>query len=127
VFVPAHASGPKLSQLRAYGADVVPVEGTRTDVGTAAVAAATDEFVYVSHIWNPSFVLGTQTFAFELFEQLEHTPPAAVVCPLGAGTLLLGCYHGFRSLVDAGLCDRMPALFGVQTERCAPFARAFAG
>ena len=111
VFVPAHASGPKLSQMRAYGAEVVPVAGTRSDVGTAALAAATDELVYASHIWNPAFVLGTQTFAFELFEQLGAAP-AAIVCPLGAGTLLLGCYYGFRSLCTptiAGMRSHRPA------------------
>jgi threonine synthase len=125
VFVPAMASGAKLTQIRAYGAEVVPVEGTRQAVGEAAVAAATDEYVYASHVWSPYFVVGTQTFAFELFEQLGFRAPDAIVCPLGAGTLLLGCYHGFRALVGAGLCERMPALYGIQTVRCAPLARAW--
>jgi threonine synthase len=125
VYVPATASAAKLAQIRAYGADVVPVVGTRQVVGEAAVAGATDDFVYASHIWSPHFIVGTQTFAFETFEQLGGRAPDAIVCPLGAGTLLLGCYYGFRSLVDAGLCERMPALFGVQTVRCAPLAKAW--
>lgn len=125
VYVPAAASPAKLAQIRAYGAEVVCVPGTRQAVGEAAVAGATDDFVYASHIWSPYFVVGTQTFAFETFEQLGGRAPDAIVCPLGAGTLLLGCYYGFRALVDAGLCERMPALFGVQTVRCAPLARAW--
>jgi threonine synthase len=125
VYVPASASTAKLAQIRAYGAEVVAVEGTRQAVGEAAVAAATDEFVYASHVWSPYFIVGTQTFAFDVFEQLGLRAPDAIVCPLGAGTLLLGSYYAFRGLVDAGLCERMPALYGVQTVRCAPLARAW--
>jgi threonine synthase len=122
VYVPASASAAKLVQIEAYGAETVRVPGTRADVAEAAVG---DSRIYASHIWSPYFLVGTQTFAFELTTQLGGEPPAAVLFPVGAGTLLLGSYLGFRALRDAGLTDRLPRLYGVQAAACAPFHAAW--
>ena len=45
--------------------------------------------------------------------------------PLGAGSLLLGSYLGFRALRDAGLTNRLPRLYGVQAAACTPFHDAW--
>jgi threonine synthase len=126
VYVPATASRAKLVQIEAYGAELVPVAGSRADVADAA-AADSDGLVYASHIWNPYFMVGTQTFAFELVAQLGGAAPGTVVFPLGAGTLLLGSYYGFRALLKAGLTNRMPRIVGVEAEACAPFRAAWTG
>jgi threonine synthase len=125
VYAPATASAGKLAQIRAYGAEVVQVDGSRAQTTEAAVSAA-GAAIYASHMWNPYFLVGTQTFAFELIDQLEGRAPENVVFPLGAGTLLLGAYHGFRALRDAGMIERIPRLFGVQSSACAPLAIAMA-
>jgi threonine synthase len=127
VYVPAAASEAKLTQIRAYGAHVFPIPGSRADVTEAAMSASSTA-TYASHMWNPYFLVGTQTFAFELTQQLAATrsSPATIVFPLGAGTLLLGAYHGFLALLSAGFIERMPRLIGVQASVCAPLARSFA-
>jgi threonine synthase len=128
LFVPADASPAKLLQARAYGADVVTVPGPRSAAGEAARAALADagpEVAYGSHLWQPTFLAGTATFAYEVYEQLGGTAPDAVVAPLGGGTLLLGVHIGFGRLREAGLIDRVPRLIGVQSAACAPLARAF--
>ena len=127
VFVPADASPAKLLQVRAHGAEIVTVPGSRSATGEAARRAldtAGPEVAYASHLWQPAFVAGTATFAYELFEQLE-TAPHTVVAPLGGGTLLLGVALGFRRLREAGLIEREPRLVGVQSAACAPLAAAF--
>jgi threonine synthase len=126
VFVPAGTSEGKQAQIRAYGASVEVVPGDRT----AATEAAIDEVrrtgaTYASHVYDPYFLEGTKTFAYELWEQLDHGVPDAVIVPVGHGTLLLGAEKGFRELRQAGLIERMPGLIAVQSERCAPVAAAW--
>jgi threonine synthase len=126
VHVPADTPSPKLAQLRAYGADIVRVPGPRpaaTERGQAVARAGGG--VYAPHSWSPAFVTGTQTFAFELWEQLEGSTPDHLVVPLGGGSLLLGAQLGFAALRDAGMADRIPRLHGVQSNACRPLALAF--
>jgi threonine synthase len=128
LFAPADASPAKLLQARAHGAVVVSVRGPRSAAGESARRAlegAGPEVAYGSHLWQPAFLAGTATFAYELFEQLGGRAPAAVVAPLGGGTLLLGAHLGFERLRDAGLIGRVPRLVGVQSDACAPLFQAF--
>ena len=126
VFVPERTSVGKQRQIRAYGAQVVLVPGDRTATTQAAIDAVNATgAMYASHIYDPYFLQGTKTYAFELWEQLA-TVPEALILPVGNGTLLLGAARGFRELRAAGLIDREPALIAVQSERCAPLARAWA-
>lgn len=126
VFVPESTSAGKQRQIRAYGAEVRPVRGDRTATTEDAIdAVAATGAMYASHIYDPYFLQGTKTYAFELWEQLA-TPPEALILPVGNGTLLLGAARGFRELHAAGLIDRQPALIAVQSERCPPLARAWA-
>lgn len=124
IYVPASHSSPKLRQIRAYGADLVPVTGSRSDTTRAAIAAARQSY-YASHAHSPLFVQGCKTMAYEIWEQLGRRVPAMAVTPIGQGSILLGLAYGFRDLVQAGLAERMPRLVGVQAEACAPLAKAF--
>ncbi len=130
IYCPQSTSPGKLTQIRASGAELVTVPGTRQDTADAAWKAATDPkdpVYYASHCRNPFFHHGTKTFAYELVEQLGWRAPDAVVIPTGHGTLLLGCAIGFEDLRRAGVIDRVPKLIAVQAESCAPLAAAFAG
>lgn len=119
VYAPASASPGKLRQIAAYGAELHAVPGTRQAVADAAVehARVTGD-AYASHAWHPMFVAGTRTFAFEAWEQMGV--PDAIVLPVGAGTLMLGIAHGFADLREAGLTDRVPEIYTIQSTACAP-------
>jgi len=124
--VPERTSAAKRRQIRAYGAEVQLVKGDRTATTEAAIDAVTASGArYASHIYDPYFLQGTKTYAFELWEQLDGAPDALIV-PVGNGTLLLGAARGFRELHAAGLINHQPALIAVQSERCPPLARAWA-
>jgi threonine synthase len=125
IFVPDTAAGPKLDQMRAHGADVVEIAGTRQDAALAAWAAAKRGARYASHVYDPFFVAGIETLAYELWEQLGKRAPGAIILPVGNGTLLLGVHRGFRRLQEAGLIEHEPRLFAVQAEACSPIAQAF--
>ena len=124
IFVPAAAPRAKLVQIAASGAHVVPVPGTRQNVADRALEAAATSF-YASHNWQAFFIEGTKTLAFELWEQLGFRAPDNIVVPVGYGSNILGCALGFAELAAAGARDRMPRLFAVQAENCAPFLAAW--
>jgi len=124
ILVPESASYPKIAQIAACGADVVTIRGSRQDVADAAANMSRDIF-YASHNWVPYFVEGTKTLAYELWEQLGFEAPANVVVPLGYGSNVLGCLRGFEELRRNGEIARMPRVFGVQAENCAPYYAAY--
>jgi len=125
IYVPAIASPAKQAQIAVYGARVVPVPGPRSEATRAVREAVQQGAVYASHVYSPFYVQGTKTIAFELWEQLGGRAPDSVVAPVGHGSLLLGLYRGFRELLSVGLIERMPRLFGVQAQACAPLACAW--
>ncbi len=125
IFVPGDASAAKVSQVAAYGARVVRVEGTREDAARAARASVTSGTYYASHVWDPFFLHGTKTMAFEIWEQLGGLVPDMLLVPTGNGSLLLGAYLGFSDLRRQGLARRLPRLVGVQAAECAPLVRRF--
>jgi len=124
ILVPETASYPKIAQIAACGADVVTVRGSRQDVADAALRFAKQIF-YASHNWQPFFVEGTKTLAYELWEQLGFRAPDNIVVPLGYGSNILGCERGFAELKRNGEIDRVPRLFGVQAANCAPYYTAW--
>ena len=127
IYVPASASPGKLTQIAAYGARVIPIEGVRQAAADAAAHSTDEGIVYATHLWNPLCLAGTATWAFEVWEQLDGDVPDVVVFPLGAGTLLLGAARAFDALRSAGLTTRVPRVFGVQSRACAPLALASMG
>ncbi|MFV2044103.1 MAG: pyridoxal-phosphate dependent enzyme [Anaerolineales bacterium] len=119
VFVPDYASGPKRAQIEAYGAELVRVSGPRSETTQAVLRAAENGSVYASHAYLPHVVPGMATIAFEIAEALGRAP-GAMIFPVGQGTLLLGAYLGFKTLLEAGVTEGMPSLIGVQAQACAP-------
>jgi len=126
VFCPATAAAAKLAQSRCHGARVKPIPGPRAAATEALRAHLREQpVVYASHLWHPLFLEGVKTMAFEIVEQLGWVAPAAVVCPVGAGSILLGLYRGFAELRQAGAIARLPRLVAVQTEAMPAVWQAF--
>ena len=119
ILVPETASYPKIAQIAACGADVVIVRGSRQDVADAALRMSSEIF-YASHNWQPFFIEGTKTLAYELWESLGFRAPDNVVTPLGYGSNVLGLDRGFDELLRNGEITRRPRIFGVQAANCAP-------
>jgi threonine synthase len=124
IYVPAAAPRAKLVQIAACGAEVCAVPGTRQAVTDAALAAAGASF-YASHNWQPFFIEGTQTLAFELWEQLGYRLPDNILVPTGYGSNILGLERGFAALERGGEISGRPRLFAVQAANCAAFAAAW--
>ena len=124
IMVPASAPAAKKIQMAAMGAEVVAIEGSRDDVAKAALAEAETCF-YASHNYQPYFLEGTKTLAFELWEQFGFQAPDCIVVPLGYGSNIMGCHIGFAELVAAGQIETMPRIYAVQAANCAPYHAVF--
>ena len=119
IYVPESASGPKRKQIEAYGAELVPVAGTRTEVAEAAREVAESGMAYASHAYLPFNLAGYATAAYEIVEQLGRLP-GTVLVPAGQGGLLLGLSRGFDALRIATKFTIIPKMIGVQALACAP-------
>ncbi|MEE2688314.1 MAG: threonine synthase [Pseudomonadota bacterium] len=126
ILVPTVAPAGKKAQIATMGARLEPVEGTREDVAAAARKAAETVF-YASHNWQPYFIEGTKTLAFEVWEQSGFKAPDNIVVPLGYGSNVIGLYIGFCELLVAGELDRLPRIFAAQAANCAAFYAAWEG
>ncbi len=123
IYCPASTSKGKLAQISAYEARLKLVEGNRAAT-TEAVLEAAETTYYASHNWNPFFLEGTKTVAFEIAEQLGWRAPDHVICPIGFGSVYLGLYIGFGELYAQGIVEKIPRLLGVQSAACSPIYTA---
>ncbi len=117
IYVPADAPAAKRGLMAALGSEVVECRN-RGEAAARAVSELREGELYIGHGWDPFYIEGMKTAAFEIFE--ASVVPDAVIVPVASGTLLLGLQRGFGDLLRAGLMEMMPRLFGVQGESCAP-------
>jgi threonine synthase len=119
IFVPDYTQPSKIAQVRAYGAKVTLVPGTRQDTEDAAVEMSEQVF-YASHNWHPMFLQGTKSLGYEIWEDLGFRAPDNIIIPAGAGSTVLGCYLAFRELMSSGEISRLPRIVVSQPENCCP-------
>ena len=126
IFVPENTSPKKIGQVRAHGAQVHLVPGSREATAAAAIEAVEHGGAfYASHVYNPVFHLGTATYGFEVWEQLGGRLPDTFVLPVGNGTLVLGVTRAVAGLLAAGRITSAPRIVAVQAANCAPLAAAW--
>jgi len=125
IYAPQSASPAKLAQIAFFGADLHKIPGPRSETTKAAIEAVAQGAVYASHAYNPVYLLGQQSFAWEVWEQFGTDVPDAVVIPTGQGGLLMGAWLGFRRLMQAGLIKALPKLFAVQPDLLSPIHSAW--
>ena len=128
VYAPRTTPRAILSQIVAFGGDLVLVDGHIGDCGRQAREhAARTGAVDLSTLREPYRIEGKKTLGLELAQQLGWTLPEAIVYPTGGGTGLIGMWKAFAELLEAGwVSGRQPKMFSVQSSGCAPVVRAFA-
>lgn len=140
IFVPKSAPPAKIAQLLAYGSLVLAVDGTYDQAFDLCTAACSEFGWYNRNTgYNPYMSEGKRTVAFEIAEQFtewtaqqgqlrpDHLMvPDAVFVSVGDGCIIGGVYKGFYDLLRLGWTDRMPRIYGVQSEQSAALANAWA-
>lgn len=125
IYVPAYASLAKKHQISVYGVEVISIPGSRKATEEAAQAAVGPGWAYGSHAYNPAYLAGQVTAAYELWEQLGKKAPNWIICPVAQGGQFLGYWFGFSRLLQAGLVDHLPRLVVVQSAKIAPIYEAW--
>ncbi len=128
VFMPKDT--PVINQLECAlaGARVFLVDGLITDCG-GIVKRGKEPLGWFdcSTLKEPYRIEGKKTMGLELAEQLDWKLPDVIVYPTGGGTGLIGMWKAFQELRALGWLDteKMPRMISVQSDGCAPIARAF--
>lgn len=123
VFLPADVPDEKVAQVRAYGAELVRVDGGFKEA-VRRMREEGERGVYLATTGlNPLFIEGLKTIAFELFEQMGV--PDTVIVPTGTGGLLTAIHKGFEELRGLGIIDRAPRMVAAQAAAAAPIVEAW--
>jgi threonine synthase len=127
VFIPADLEPAKIDHALAYGATVVPIEGTYDDVNRLCLEIADETgWGFVNINLRPFYAEGSKTLAFEIAESLGWRSPDVIVAPIASGAMFTKLAKGFDELAETGLIERRPIRFvGGQAAGCAPVATAW--
>jgi threonine synthase len=127
VFIPADLEPAKVEHALAYGATVVPIDGTYDDVNRLCLQVADETgWGFVNVNLRPFYAEGSKTLAFEIAEDLGWRTPDVIVAPIASGAMFTKLARGFRQLAAVGLIEARPMRFiGGQAAGCAPVASAW--
>ena len=106
VVVRGAAAGPKLSQVRAVGGEIVEVDGTFSDAFAHAEELGSQRGVVVVNSTNPHRIEGQKTAALEILEQLGGAPDMLTL-PYGGG--------GNTRAYALGFGEQLPRIHPVQS------------
>ncbi|KAJ3440806.1 threonine synthase 1 [Anaeramoeba flamelloides] len=128
IFVPENIPVAKLAQLLVYGSQVFLVRGTYDDAYDLCMEA-THKYKWYSRStgYNYFTVEGKKTVSFEMCEQLAkfkkvHSKkklfksPDSIFVSVGDGNIISGVHKGLKDLYKTGMIEKMPRIFGVQSE-----------
>lgn len=127
VYAPRTTPRTILSQITAFGAELILLDGHIGDCGKASRAwAAESGAMDLSTLREPYRIEGKKTLGLELALQYGWELPDAILYPTGGGTGLIGMWKAFHELREAGwVTSPMPRFYTVQSTGCAPMVRAF--
>lgn len=127
VYAPRDTPATLLDQIRAFGAELILLDGHIGDCGAASRAHAAKSGAFdMSTLREPYRIEGKKTLGLELAEQLGWSLPSAIVYPAGGGTGLIGMWKAFGELKAARWIEGpLPRLYCVQSTGCAPVVSAF--
>ena len=119
--VPELTPANKVAQAALHGAKIMRVKGKFSDTYALCRSMAENHgwFDLTTTFINSYAREGHKTIGYEIFEDLGRVPDW-IVCPTGAGPILVSIYKAFEELGEG-----MPRLACVQSANCGPIAEAY--
>ncbi|MCL6481589.1 MAG: threonine synthase [Firmicutes bacterium] len=126
VVMPADTPSANVLECRAFGAEVIQLDGLISDCGRyVAEQARRRNWFEVTTLKEPYRIEGKKTMGLELFEQLGRLPDV-IIYPAGGGVGLIGMWKAFDELEAMGcISPDRPRMVAVQAAGCAPVVEAF--
>ncbi len=126
VVMPADTPAANMQECRAFGAEVVQLDGLISDCARyVAEQKQHHGWFEVTTLKEPYRIEGKKTMGLELFEQLGRLPDV-ILYPAGGGVGLIGMWKAFDELEAIGcIGPERPRMVAVQAAGCAPVVEAF--
>jgi threonine synthase len=139
-FLTSLVPSEKMHEVAVYGTEVIKVTGTYDQAKLLAAQFADERNYYIDRGARSIAALESmKTIAYEIAEQLGNLSagspangkkppwraPDWYIQAVSGGIGPLGVLKGFCELRELGLIDRIPAIGVIQTEGCAPMAKAW--
>jgi threonine synthase len=127
IVMPADTPVANVMECRAFGANVVLLDGLISDCGKYVAENKDREGWYdVSTLKEPYRVEGKKTMGYELWEQFLGTLPDVILYPTGGSVGLIGMCKAFDEMEEMGwIGAERPRMVAVQAAGCAPIVRAW--
>ena len=127
IVMPADTPVANVLECRAFGAQVVKLNGLISDCGKYVAENKDREGWYdVSTLKEPYRIEGKKTMAYELWEQGKQSLPDVIIYPTGGGVGLIGMCKAFDEMEEMGwIGESRPRMVAVQAEGCAPIVKAW--
>ena len=109
----------KLAQALIYGARVVAVRGNFDRALDLAKQASEDLGLAIVNSVNPFRLLGQQSAAWEICDELGGAPDWLAI-PVGNAGNISAYWAGFNRYRESGKIGNLPAMVGVQAQGAAP-------
>jgi threonine synthase len=126
VFIPKDVPREKVSQIEAYGANLIRVDGSFSKAVERSIEEVERDpkHVYLASTGlNPLFIEGLKTVGYEIFESIGV--PDRIIVPSGTGGMLTSIFKAYEELKSLSLVDRLPRMIAVQAEDCSPIVNAW--
>ncbi|MDE2702675.1 MAG: threonine synthase [Chloroflexi bacterium] len=128
VAMPRFTPDPIKAECRAYGAEVVEVDGPISVAGKLmSERAAANGWFEGSTLKEPYRIEGKKTMGYELAEFFGWQMPDVVLYPTGGGVGLIGIWKAALEMARLGWLTgrKMPRLVAVQASGCDPIVTAY--
>ncbi len=126
IFIPHDIEQAKILQVQAYGANIIPINGTYDDANRLASYAGDKYNIGIVNInLRAYYVEGSKTLAFEVCEQLGWNAPDHVIVPTGSGAMLCAIDRGLKEFEKIDLItNNNTKITSAQPEGCSPIVDA---
>ena len=126
IFIPHDIEQAKILQVQAYGANIIPINGTYDDANRLASYAGDKYNIGIVNInLRTYYVEGSKTLAFEVCEQLGWNAPDHVIVPTGSGAMLCAIDRGLKEFEKIDLItNNNTKITSAQPEGCSPIVDA---
>ncbi|MFQ3295342.1 MAG: threonine synthase [Halobacteriales archaeon] len=125
VLVPADIPPERLGLIARHDPTILRVEGEYGRLYEESLRVSRERGIPFVNSDAPLRVAGQKTTALEIAESFAPAVPDAIVMPVSSGGHASGVWKAFRELSLAGLVERVPRLYFVQTAACGPIAGAW--
>lgn len=131
IFMPRNTPQIFKDECRLHGADLHLVNGLIDECGKQAAQFEQETGAFnMATMKEPYRLEGKKTMGYEIAEQMQWQLPQAIIYPTGGGTGLVGIWKAFSEMKALGWLPKetkLPKMYVVQSNTCAPIVAAFKG